>query len=114
MRKLFRDKGTGEFLCANGEWTPDMKLACDFLHNDQVELAQRARGLREVEWLYAFGDGHTTTRDFTVEIPPPSFAVCLDWKSSFVSEVHGPSSAGWRHSQAERRACPFTEGRIMI
>jgi hypothetical protein len=68
MRKLFRDTGTREFLRFNGEWTADMKLACDFLNNDQLALRQGARGLRKVEWLYTFGDTHTTLNDFTIEI----------------------------------------------
>ena len=70
MPKLFRDKQTGEFLRANGEWTHDIKLAWNFLNREQVELTQKARGLRDVEWLYTFVQGETTHYDFTIDIPP--------------------------------------------
>jgi hypothetical protein len=72
MWKLYRDKGTGKFLCSNGEWTSDMSLACNFLDNEQDEqeqLLDKARGAREVEWLYAFDVARATKYDFTVEIP---------------------------------------------
>lgn len=70
VRKLFRDTGTGKFLCTNAEWTSDMTLACDFLNNDQAQLRKGAHGARAVEWLYAFDYSHTTRYDFTVEILP--------------------------------------------
>ena len=67
MRKLYRDKGTGEFLCTNGDWTRDPKLACDFMVNGTSELHLKARGNRVVEWLYAFDD---LQWDFTIELSP--------------------------------------------
>ena len=70
VRKLFRDKTTGEFLCSNGHWTHDMKLACDFMPDEQVALRQGVRGLRKMEWVYCFGQAHATPYDFTIELPP--------------------------------------------
>ena len=71
MRKLFRDRSTGEFLRSDGEWTRDLNLACNFHRNDQAELQDRARGLRNVEWLYSFDDHITNAKyDFTIEILP--------------------------------------------
>ena len=73
MRKLFRDKNSGEFLCLSGEWTRDLKLACNFHRNDQGELQHRARGLRNAERLYTFEDEYAHTKhDFAIEILPVS------------------------------------------
>jgi hypothetical protein len=68
VRKLFRDKGTGKFLRLNGKWTPDMVLAFDFLSTYQPELPYRARGQKDVEWLYSFDLAHSTVYDFTKSI----------------------------------------------
>ena len=46
VRKLFRDKTTGEFLCGNGKWTIDPKLAFDFIGDPTTALPWNARGLR--------------------------------------------------------------------
>ena len=75
MRKLFRDKGSGEFLRSNGEWTPNMKLACDFLNKEYEELRHRVRGLKEVEWLYSLEDAE---HDFTIPLPPVARMVQTD------------------------------------
>ena len=70
MRKLFRDKATGKFLCSNGKWTSDMALAFDFLSTYQPELPCRARGEKDVEWLYSYDPAHSTVYDFTKRIDP--------------------------------------------
>jgi hypothetical protein len=70
VRKLFRDKRNGHFLCSSGEWTPLKHLACNFLNNDQLELRNAARGSKDVEWLYVSDDPHSPLNDFTIDIPP--------------------------------------------
>ena len=57
MRKLFRDKGTGEFLCTNGEWTLDPKLGFNFFGNGHTVFQWAAREARNVEY------------DFTIDLP---------------------------------------------
>ena len=66
MRKLFRDKGTGEFLCTNGEWTLDPKLGFNFFGNGHTVFQWAARGTRNVEWFYSFDDSQY---DFTIDLP---------------------------------------------
>ena len=66
MRKLFRDKKTGEFLCSNGQWTTQDNLACDFFEQHEIGLEVRATGQRKVEWRYVFDDPHTKVCDFSL------------------------------------------------
>ena len=74
MRKLFRDKSTGEFLRSNGEWTQQDRLACDFLKEHEIGLEVRARGQRDVEWRYVFDDPDVKERDFSLEVDADSLA----------------------------------------
>jgi hypothetical protein len=67
VRKLFRDKTTGAFLTGSGEWTLDPELALDFIGNSSTDIHWRARGLRDVEWLYLF---ENPRYDFTIQISP--------------------------------------------
>ena len=67
MRKLFRDKNTGDFLRSDGTWTAEDKLACDFFEAHEIGLELRARGQREVEWRYVFDGPITKEGDFSLE-----------------------------------------------
>ena len=73
MRKLFRDKSTGEFLRSNGEWTQQDRLACDFFKEHEIGLEVRARGQRAVEWRYVFDARHKEC-DFSLEVDDDSLA----------------------------------------
>jgi hypothetical protein len=66
VRKLFRDKVSGEFLCEDGKWTLDRKVAFDFMGHRTSDMHWKARGMREVEWLYTLDDSR---QDFTIAIP---------------------------------------------
>lgn len=74
MRKLFRDKSTGELLRSNGEWTEQDNLACDFFKEHEIGLEVRARGQRAVEWRYVFDEPGMKECDFSLEVDADSLA----------------------------------------
>jgi hypothetical protein len=74
MRKLFRDKNTGEFLRSNGRWTAQDNLACDFFEAHEIGLEVKARGQWEVEWRYVFDDPITKEWDFSLEVTGDTLA----------------------------------------
>ncbi len=70
MRKLIRDRKTGQFLTDDCTWTTNKDQASDFMVNGKALQNLYRHELGEIEWYYSFDDPRsgTTDFDFTIRI----------------------------------------------
>ncbi len=70
MRKLIRDRETGQFLTDDCTWTTNKDQASDFIVNGKPLLNLYRHELGDIEWYYSFDDANNgrTDFDFTIKI----------------------------------------------